>query len=379
MNPPTPHRRVDGHRRIEACHQSGRWLLVGVAIALELNAGKTSEALSFTNRATVEEGQRILTIGTWVAKALEERYVAIGEPKTILPKADTSQEYLKAVKEHIRYLTTRYVCHTNAPSGDFRTYFSTPLPSDPGSYPTMFPMWSTINLIQYVAAPTNWFENTPWRPKISNSNGWLYVSNMIASLRWTCRSSSAAQDRQEKYSVGYSSNSYGEAIANESADWNSKSYSSSYRNAMYAAAVVVNAYKNGKNNPPYYYINGFRLYAKPLLTSLPSTLAHQASWYLCFEQVDGYTSVNYDHPYYNEDNAGGLSVDKPHLVYIEEKPISTAATEVGEYPFWSYSGTDPSVNGYLPASSYISLVKYVCCNEAHWLIKWDISGGFRYQ
>ena len=132
---------------------------------------------------------------------------------------------------------------------------------------------------------------------------------------------------------------------------------------MYAAAVVVNAYKNGKNNPPYYYINGFRLFAKPVLNNLPTTLAHQASWYLRFEQVDGYTSVNYDHPYYNEDNAGGLSVDKPHMVYIEEKPVSRVATEIGVYPFWSYTGTDPSKEGYVPAVSYISLVKYVCCQR----------------
>ena len=95
---------------------------------------------------------------------------------------------------------------------------------------------------------------------------------MIASLHWTCRSSSAAQDQQEKYSVGYSSNSYGEAVANESADWNSKSYSSSSN--------------------------------------------------------------------------------------LEEKPISRVATEVGEYPFWSYASTDPGEEGYVPASSYISLVKY---------------------
>jgi hypothetical protein len=108
------------------------------------------------------------------------------------------------------------------------------------------------------------------------------------------------------------------------------------------------------------------------------TLAHRASWYLRLEQVDGYTSENYDHPYYNHDNAGGLSVNKPHMVYIEEKPVSRVSEELGVYPFWGNSGVDPSANGYVPASSYVSLVKYVSGNEAHWLLKWDVPGGFQY-
>ena len=102
-----------------------RWATCVVAMAFVLNAGGMCYALSFTNRAKVEECQGILTIGTWAAKALEERYLAIGEPKTILPRVDTTQEYLRTIKEHIRYLTTRYVCQTNAPDhhpphhGDF--------------------------------------------------------------------------------------------------------------------------------------------------------------------------------------------------------------------------------------------------------------------
>ena len=378
MNRTTKDRSLERDRRDAAGGGPTRWTICVVAMAFVLNAGGMCYGLSFTNRATVEECQGILTIGTWAAKALEERYVAIGESKTILPRADTSQEYLRTIKEHIRYLTTRYVCQTNAPSGDFRTYFSTPLPADPSSYPTMFPMWSQESLVAHVGAPVNWFEDTPWRPKLSESKGWLYVSNMISALRWTCRSASDARDRQEKYSVGYS-NSYGEAVANERADWGKKSYQYSSRSKIYAAAVVVNAYKNGKSNPPYYYVNGFRLFAKPELNNIPTTFAHRVSWYVRFEQVDGYTSTDYDHPYYNEDNSGGLSVDKPHMVYIEEKPVSRLATELGEYPFWNDASTDPSVYGYVPDSSYISLVKYVCCNQAHWLIKWDVESGFQYR
>lgn len=331
----------------------------------------------FSNSATKTVASNTLWIGTWAAHALEERYSAIGESVEIIPTEDSTQHFLSQIKSRLQYLIPYFVCQTSATGGTFEAYFRTPITPGGTNYPTDFPMWTTNTLLAHVGAPANWFGDTRWRPGLTDSNGWLHVSNIISHLCWTRQSSGNANDREEKYSVGYSTNSYAEAVTRERGHWSSNSYYVSSKSPVYAAAVVVNPRKDGID--PNYYINGFRLFGKPVLNTPPTTFAHQASWYLRFEQVDGYTSTNYDHPYYNEDNSGGLSVHSPHMVYIEEKAISTMGTEIGSYPFYVNKDIDPSTYGYVPAASFISLVKYVCCNQAHWLIKWDVPGGFQYK
>lgn len=331
----------------------------------------------FSNTVTKATASNTLWIGTWAARALEERYLAIGEPTELIPMEDSTQHYLEQIKARLQYLIPFFVCHTNAAGRTFKTYFRTPIAPGGTNYPTDFPMWTTTALLAHVGAPSNWFSETQWRPELTDSNGWVHVSNIIAHLCWTCRTSGDATDREERYSVGYSTNSYSEAHTREQGYWSRNDYYSDGTPAIYAAAVVVNARKNGID--PNYYVNGYRLYAKPTLNDIPTDFAHQASWYLRFEQVDGYTSTDYDHPYYNEDNSGGLNVNNPHMVYIEEKAASSLATEVGGYAFYGYKDIDPSVYGYVPASSYVSLVKYVCCKYAQWLIKWDVAGGFQYK
>lgn len=345
------------------------------ACAMVLLLTCPAAAVTFTNRGTKAESTNVVALGTWAAKALEERYTAIGEPTDILPQADSSQHFLQTVKTHIEYLAPFFVCHTNASGGTFTTYFQTPTSPGGTNYPTSFPMWDTAWLLEHVGAPTDWFSSAPWRPGISDSNGWLYVSNMISALRWTCVTASDGIDYVQKNIRGLS-NSLDAAKSQEADEWGSASYSSG-GSCFFAAAAVC--YTN-KGSPNSYYVRGYRGYGKPVVDDIPTTSAHRASWYLLFEQGQGYSSSGFDHPYFLHDGVSGLSVDSPHVAYVEELAISSSASETGNRPFESgTSADDPGVWARLPAVGFLCQVEYVACDTALWLLKWDVAGGFQHR
>ncbi len=354
--------------------------VVGIAIGRAVSG--YAETAEFTNRATVAVASDVMSVGTWAGLALKERFMAIGQASNIVPQADSSQDYLKSVKSQIAYLAPRFVCHTSAIGGMFTHYFSLPLTPGGSNYPTEFPMWTSAGLLHHVGAPTNWFDDASWRPTMTDSNGWLFVSNMLSALRWTTRSEAGGVEGIQKYSTGYSTNSYSQAQAQEQASWSSGGYGSSSRDLTYAAAVVVNAKSGCGTYGCRYYINGFRLFRKPVLSGIATSVYHEASWYLLFEQsntVDNsYITTSYDHPYFNYDG-GDIDVDVPHMVYVEALIASCRPAETGAYPFYTWHATDPSTHGYLPGAGYTSLVYYITAGKAHWLIKWDVPFGFQYK
>ena len=355
------------------------WIFLLVGGCLTTWCGVVSAGEVFTDRPTVKRCEEVCGIGIWAGRGLEERYYVVGRATNLLPVADSSQGYLERVKEAIGELAGEFACQREASGGDFRHWFRTPQTPGGTDYPTEFPVWAATSLLEYVGAPANWFEVTPWCADAVQSNGWKYSTGMVSALRWTWRTSSRADGRIQKYSIGYSTNSYSEAQSAETADWNGKSYGSSGRHLIYAAAVVVNAKKGCANYGCKYYINGFRLYGHPVLDNIPTSICHQASWYMLFEQGEGYTSASYDHPYYNHDDVGGLQVNVPHMVYVEELAVSSDETEKGSYPFYDKKDVRPSAHGYLPNPGYISLVKYVACDMSFWLLKWDVPGGLEYK
>ena len=125
------------------------------------------------------------------------------------------------------------------------------------------------------------------------------------------------QGRIRKYAGGGScTTSLAKARSVEEEDWFSKTYDSG-GNCMFAAAVVTRP-DCRHDGTGYYYVNGYRAYARPVLGEIPDGISHQASWYLLFEQGRGYETAQYDRPYYLHDNVSGLNVNVPHVAYVEE-------------------------------------------------------------
>ena len=302
----------------------------------------------------------------WCARAIEERYLAIGRRETVsLAAADAAA--LETARSHIARLCTNYVRHTLARDGRFDAYFRGEGAPAGGALPVAFPTWAPADLCAEAGVAPDWLQTPVNAMSRPGADEWAAARRLLQQLRWTSRLSTDKQNTRLKVT---SANGDSFSAAREAA---SKAWAATPLRPgggyCYAAAICA---------IPGWRVIAYRADARPYLRRIPRSMSHQASWYLRFEQRQGYTEMEREHPLFAYDESEGAPTDQPHVVFVEELPPSNREFEIGSYPFADRTTRDPTQWAREPTPPFQSFVQYTACTVSHWLLKWDVPGGFKY-
>lgn len=158
---------------------------------------KSSFGVTSGERPAYTDYTNAVAIGTWCGKARGERWQAIGTSGASLPKVNSQKTIVQDLKSSFQSMSSSFVNQSSAVGGAFDAWFATS--NAYGRYQDSFPAWSSIEILSYVSAPTNYLINTPWLATIgsgTNSSytygsyltsdyGWKNLSNLYSALRWT--------------------------------------------------------------------------------------------------------------------------------------------------------------------------------------------------
>lgn len=364
-------------------------------------------AASFTNRPTINDGERAVSNLIWIQNALIERYHAVNTNVI-----DTSCPHLADIKAKVKDIVQMYADTNEAVGGNYETYMR--------SHDNILPMLSVTSLADRIKYPTNYFDYTPFTfiaPPEILTNGytlsgglyfppgrtnwlttdyqWYALTNILRAMAWSKGMIYwDAMDNIWYGGVGW---------------WGG--YSNSWNDAIYAAESAWR-WQGWDEMPcgPFQYSMGWwegdnliyaiigNTYSKLTAFNIFTGICHSVDVYYKAMKPEGEVSFVWD--YYGDDYIFCWGGDPMMIIFVDSgvfddngtSNIYTNMTRIAQWPEGAYSESniligvvgdatndpgfpvwcDPPTTNNFTARGWWS-------DKWRSVIKWDGPGGFQYK